>query len=145
MPIPAQIAAHFHDLGFLLTWVPKLAGYFGRKYSEWTATRNTDLENRIIDYLNVEVASSGIDGIWAEVIMKPIIQDVPFGIAFPVQMTGFAKLKHNLKALPYETRHRWRMMRRYVPEEKFKEVLVKLVREQRIRYDNPSQRYSRVE
>lgn len=145
MPIPPQIVANFHDLGFLLTWVPKLAGYVGRKYSEWTATRNTYLENRIIDYLNMEVGSSGIDGMWADLIMKPIIQDVPFGIAFPVQMTGFAKFKHNLKALPYETRHRWRMMRRYVPEEKLKEVLVKLVREQRIRYNNLSQRYSRVQ
>jgi hypothetical protein len=36
-------------------------------------------------------------------------------------------------------------MRQYVPEEKFKEVLAKLVRERRIRYNNLSQRYSRVE
>jgi hypothetical protein len=96
MLIPSQIVAHFHDLGFLLRWVPKIAGYVGRKYSEWTATRNTVLENRIIGYLNMEVGSSGIDGMWADVIMKPIIQDVPFGIAFPAQATGFPKFKHNL-------------------------------------------------
>lgn len=125
--------------------MPKIAGYVGRKYSEWTATRNAGLENRIIDYLNMEVGSSGIDGMWADVIVKPIIQDVPFGIAFPAQATGFAKFKHNLKVLPYETRHRWRMMRQYVPEEKFKEVLAKLVREGRIGYNNLSQRYSRGE
>jgi hypothetical protein len=98
MPIPPQIVANFHDLGFLLTWVPKLAGYVGRKYSEWTATRNTYLENQIIDYLNMEVGSS-------DLIIKPIIQDVPFGIAFPVQMTGFSKFNvSSLSAKPYTSR-----------------------------------------
>ena len=65
-------------------------------------------------------------------ILKPIIEDVPFGMAFPAELTGLAKFRQNLKRLPYETRHRWRMMNRFVPEDKFKEVLVKLVRENKI-------------
>jgi hypothetical protein len=32
---------------------------------------NTNLENRIIDYLNMEVAPSGIDGMWADLDNRP--------------------------------------------------------------------------
>jgi hypothetical protein len=53
------------------------------------------------------------------VILKPIIQDFPFGVAFPTQPKGVAKAKRYLESTPYEVRHRWRMMKQYVPEDKF--------------------------
>src|ERR1700752_851708 len=104
--IPPEISANFHDIGLLLNPLPKLFGFAGKKYGQWKAGRRDELENDIIDYLNIQVHSSGIDGLWADVILKPIIEDVPFGMAFPAELTGLAKFRQNLKRLPYETRHR---------------------------------------
>jgi hypothetical protein len=142
--LPPEIANNFHDLAPLLNWLPKVVGYAGKKYGEWKLGRHKELENRILDYLNTQVQSSGLDGMWADVILKPIIQDVPLVVAFPTQLTGFAKIKQDWKKLPYETRHRWRMMRQYVPENEFKKVLLQLVRENRIGFTRLSERYHRL-
>jgi len=130
--LPPGITDQFHDYGWLLNWLPRLAGYFGKKCGEQSAARSQDLENRILDYLNTKVQPSSAGIVWADVVIKPIIADVPFGVAFPPALKGFAKLKNNLRNLPYETRHRWRMFRQYVPEEQFNQVLLKLLRQQRI-------------
>lgn len=142
--LPPELLAHFRDYGWLLNLFFRGVGYAGKKYGEWGAGRREELENRVLDYLNTQVQSSGIDGMWADLILKPIIQDVPFTVAFPTQLTGFARFTQGLKALPYETRHRWRMMRQYVPEDKFKKMLLKLVREKRIGYNMLAERYYRV-
>ena len=139
-----EISRLFHDYGWLLNLFLRAVGYAGKKYGEWKAGSRKELENRILDYLNTQVQSSGVDGMWADVILKPIIQDVPFSVAFPPQLKGFAEFRHVLKRLPYETRHRWRMMKHYVPEDKFKKVLVKLVKENRIGYNMVAERYHRL-
>ena len=56
---------------------------------------------------------------------------------------GFAKLKLNLKSLPYETRNRWRMMTEFVSEDEFKSMLTRLIRERRIDYEPTRERYRR--
>jgi len=66
-------------------------------------------------------------------------------VAFPVQTKSFTKTQNTRsRVFPYEIRHSWRMMQQYVPEEKFRAVLLKLVRKKRIGYDTLNQWYCRL-
>lgn len=142
--LPREISTGFHEYGWRLNWFLKGVGYAARKCGEWKAGRSDAFEDRILDYLNTkyEPADSGV--IWADVIIKPIIQDVPFEIAFPPNLKGLANFGSKLRRFPYEVRHRWRVLRRYVPERKFDKILLKLLRERRIAFDPSSKRYHRI-
>jgi len=142
--LPTMIASQFKDYGWLLNWCFRGVGYLGSKVGAWKAGRHEELQNRIIDYLNTQVQSSGVDGLYADIILKPILHDVPFDVAFPRRLTGSAKITHDLKRLRYEIRHRWRKMQQYVPEHEFNRLLLRLLREKRIGYDRLSERYHRL-
>jgi hypothetical protein len=142
--LPPGITTGFNEYGWPLNLLLKGVGYTARKYGAWKAGRSRALEDRILDYINTTHGTTGSGVIWADVIIKPIIQDVPFGIALPPNLKGLANLMSKLRRFPHEARHRWRVLRRYVPEKKFNKILLKLVRERRIALDLPSQRYHRV-
>ena len=140
--LPPELA-HFQDYGWLLNWFLRGVGYAGSKYGDWKSGRAEGLENRILDYLNTKVDATGssVGALWATVIIRPIIEDVPFGMAFPPQLTGLAKFKHELRRLPYEARHRWRVFTGYVPEQKVADILLTLLRENRVGYNRSNQHY----
>jgi len=133
----------FHDYVWVLNWLPKLVEFIAKRTAVWKRERQEATENRIRDYLNTKAESSSVGIIWADVFIKPIIQDVPFGVAFPPQLRGWKRLSLELRNLPYEIRHRWRVLRKLIPEEKVEEILLKLLREQRVQYNPDLQRYSR--
>jgi hypothetical protein len=139
---PPELSHLVRDYGWLLNWVLTIPSYAGKKYGEWKSGRREQFDNRILGYVNT-VPSTGIEGMWADVILKPILEDVSFDVAFRAPLTGFAKLKLNLKSLPYETRNRWRMMTEFVSEDEFKNMLTRLIRERRIDYEPTRERYRR--
>jgi hypothetical protein len=127
---------------WLLNWVLQIPSYAGKKYGESKSGRQEELNNRILNYLN-KVPSTGIEGMWADIILKPILEDVPFDVAFRTTLAGFDKLKLNLKSLPYEMRQRLRIIKALVSEGEFKNILTRLVRERRIDYEPTMERYRR--
>lgn len=134
----------FHQFGWLLNWIVKVTEYVAGCVSRRRAQRTAGTENRILDYINTTNEPSSVGIIWAEVFLKPVVQDVPFGIAFPSNVSGWNRLKLELRRLPYEIRHRWRVFTSLVPEETVTALLLKLLREQRVRYSPDTQRYSRL-
>jgi len=52
-------------------------GCAGKKYGDWKIGWAKEIEDRILDYLCTQAQFSGIDLLWVDVIVKPIIQDVP--------------------------------------------------------------------
>lgn len=111
--------------------------------TNWGLERRVAIENRILDYLNTKEESSSLSIILADVFLRPIIQDVPFEISFPPALTGWNRLRFELRRLPYEIRHLWRVWRRHVSEEQIEQYLLELLREQRVHYSPATMRYSR--
>jgi hypothetical protein len=136
--------SQFHEYVWVLNWLLKLVEFIAKRTVVWKGKRQEATENRILDYLNTKADSSSVGIIWADVFLKPIIEDVPFGVAFPPQLQGWKRLRLELRNLPYEIRNRWRVWRKLIPEKRVAEILLKLLREQRVQYNPHSQRYSRT-
>jgi len=48
-------------------------GCAGKKYGDWKIGWAKEIEDRILDYLCTQAQFSGIDLLWVDVIVKPII------------------------------------------------------------------------
>lgn len=134
---------NFHEYGLALNWVVRAVEYLAKATAKWRLERQQAIEDRILDHLNTKAEPSSLGTIWADVFIRPIIQDVPFGIAFPPELTGWKRFRLELRRLPYEVRHRWRVWKRLIPEERVERLLLKLLRERRVQYDPNTLRYSR--
>jgi len=92
-----------------LEWVARILPSRQRQKEE-------DLEENILEYMadQRDWASPGL--VWSELFVKPILSDVPFIIAFPPPLEGWAKVKWRIKHSGYAVRHRWRVWRHVIPE-----------------------------
>ncbi len=133
----------FHEYLAVLNWLARGFDCLARAVSKWRQKSSEALENRILDYLNTKAVPSTASIVWADVFLRPIIEDVPFQVAFPPHLRGWRRFKHELRSLPFELRHRWRVLTRLVSEERVREILLKLLREQRIDYNPATELYSR--
>ena len=132
-----------HDYVWILNLILKVVEYLAKLKGKWSLEERAGIEDRILDYLNTKAEPSSVDIICADVILEPIVGDVPLGIAFPPKLKGWQRIKLELSRFPYEMRHRWRIWRHFIPKDRVNKILLKLLREERVRYSPGTQRYSR--
>ena len=134
----------FQQYSQLIEWFFKGVKFLATNYSQWREKGQQAFKNRILDYLNTRTEPADVGIIHSKVVIRPIIEDVRFGIAFPPKLKGWQRIKTELKCFPYEARHRWRMYRRYIPPSMVNQHLLDLLRDGRVRYNPNTQRYSSV-
>ncbi len=95
--------------------------------------RLIELEVDVLNYLaeRKEWTTPGL--IWADLILRPILQDVRFSEAFPPAGRGWPLFKWRIRNFRVNARHRWRMWRHYIPEETVLRVIRRLWREERLK------------
>ncbi len=102
--------------------------WLGRAVGAISARKRRKLETAITDYMAEHRGWLTPDHVWREVSLRPIIEDVPFSVAFPPTLHGWAKFKFWLRKLPYDIRHKWRMEVDYIPEDRVLKVMRNLRR-----------------
>ena len=85
-----------------------------------------ELEDRILEYMANEWEWRSPHAVWAEVCLGPLVEDIPFDVAFPPPLSGWPKARWKLKNLWIEIRHRWRKRSRLPPKGAVKKIMLQL-------------------
>lgn len=106
--------------------------WFARAVAAVRKHKQEELGERILEHLAEKGGWASPRSTWAEIFIKPLLEQVPFDVAFPSPLEGKEKLKWFIRALPYNARYRWRRWLDVVPEDKVRKTMRRLWRESKL-------------